>query len=138
MLGRIEVINNSFVSNRIRLIVTRDEETVLDRLIDLPALTAEDGVPVTVVPPTWPAVRGEYTVRALHYGEDGDRESQTWAHTFTRADYEDYYPDDREDPGCLAAVVKIGSLAETADAPIGIGPTYVDAPCDPTPADGSR
>ncbi|WP_277553861.1 hypothetical protein [Halobaculum limi] len=132
VLGRIEVINASFVSNRIRLLVTRDEETVLDRPVELPAMGGGDGLPMTVVPPTWPEVRGAYTVHATHYGDDGDRESRTWEHTFTRDDYDDYYPDDRDDPGCLAAVVKMGSLAESANAPIGIGPTYADDPCEPT------
>lgn len=129
VLGRIEVINSSFVANRIRIMVARDGEELLDRTLSLAALDAEEGRRGAVVEPVWSEIEGEYTVRALHQGESGERESSTWEYTFTRADYDRYYGDSHEDPGCLAAVVTVGSRSETENAAIGIGPTYMENPC---------
>jgi hypothetical protein len=129
VLGRVELINSSFVSNRIRLTIERGDETLLDRTIGLSALDAGDAGASVVVEPSWSARRAQYTVRALHVGDDGDRESSGREYTFTRDDYATYYGDDGENPGCVAAVVTVGSRSETANGPIGIGPTYVDSPC---------
>jgi hypothetical protein len=128
VLGRVEIINSSFVSNRIRLMIERGDETLLDRTIGLSAIDAGDAEASVVVEPSWSSRRAQYTVRALHVGDDGDRESSGREYTFTRDDYTTYYGDD-EDPGCVAAVVTVGSRNETENGPIGIGPTYVDAPC---------
>ncbi len=130
VLGRIEVVNFSPVANRIRLLVTRedDDETLVDRMIGLPAVDAEDGTPGTVIEPTWSEIEGKYTVRAVHYGEDGDRETEDWEYTFTRADYNRYY-DNPDDPGCIGAVVKIGSPSDTENGTIGISPTEMENPC---------
>lgn len=129
VLGQIEVINSSFVSNRIRLMVARDGEELLDRKLSLAAIDAEDGQRGVVIEPVWSETRGQYTVRALHYDESGNRESSSWEYTFTRADYDSYYADSHEDPGCLGAVVTIGSRTDTNNAAIGIGPTYMENPC---------
>jgi len=126
VLGRVDVINASFVPNRIRLMIERGDET----LFDLSAIDAGDRGASAVVEPSWPARRARYTVRALHVGDDGDRESSGREYTFTRDDYATYYGDDHEDPGCVAAVVTIGRRSETENGPIGIGPTYVAAPCE--------
>ena len=130
MLGRVQVINASFVPNRIRLTIERPGETVLDRTVGLSALDAGNRGASALVEPSWPARRARYTVRALHVGDDGDRESSGREYTFTRDDYATYYGDDHEDPGCVAAVVTIGRRSETENGPIGIGPTYVAAPCE--------
>jgi len=129
VLGRIEVVNFSPVANRIRLLVTRedDDENLLDRMITLPAFTAKNGTPGVVIEPTWSETQREYTVFAVHYGEDGDRETQDWEYTFTREDYNTYY-DDQEDPGWIGALVKIGTLTDTENGTIGISPTYMDNP----------
>ena len=129
VLGRVEIINASFVPNRIRLMVERADETVLDRTIGLSAIDAGDRGASTLVEPSWSARRARYTVRAFHVGDDGDRESSGREYTFTRGDYTTYYGDDHEDPGCIAAVVRVGSRAETENGTIGIGPTYVETPC---------
>ncbi|MFC7256198.1 hypothetical protein [Haloplanus litoreus] len=130
VLGRIEVVNFSLVANRLRLLVTRedDNENLLDRMITLPAVNAENGTPGVVIEPTWPETQGEYTVLAVHYGEDGDRETEDWEYTFTQEDYNTYY-DEQEDPGCIGAIVKIGSLTDMENGTIGIGPTYMENPC---------
>jgi hypothetical protein len=91
-------------------------------------LTGDRGAS-TLVEPSWSARRARYTVRAFHVGDDGDRESSGREYTFTRDDYATYYGDDHEDPGCIAAVVRVGSRAETENGAIGIGPTYVETPC---------
>lgn len=129
VLGRIEVINSSFAANRIRLMVARDGEELLDRTLALAAIDAEEGQRGVVIEPVWSETQGQYSVRALHYDESGDRESSSWEYTFTQADYDRYYEDSHEDPGCIGAVVTIGSRAETANAAIGIGPTYMEHPC---------
>jgi hypothetical protein len=129
VLGRVEIINTSVVPNRIRLMIERDDETLLDRTIGLSALDAGDDGASVVVEPSWSARRARYTVRALHIGDDGDRESSGREYTFTRDDYTTYYGDDHEDPGCIAAVVRVGSRAEAEEGTIGIGPTYVETPC---------
>ena len=130
VLGRIEVVNFSPVVNRIRLLVTRegDNANLLDRTITLPAINAESGTPGVVIEPTWSETQGKYTVLAVHYGEDGNRETEDWEYTFTREDYNTYY-DDQEDPGCIGAIVKIGSLTDVENGTIGIGPTYMENPC---------
>lgn len=129
VLGRIAVINSSVVPNRIRLLVVRGETELLDRTLSLPALDATDGTPGTVIEPSWPETQGEYTIHAHHIEESGERESNSWEYTFTQEDYDRYYGDKHEDPGCLGAVVTIGSLSETANAAIGISPTYMENPC---------
>lgn len=129
-LGRIQVINASHAPNRIRLLVVRDEETLLDRDLALAALDADDGTPATLIEPTWETSPGEYTVHAHHAEESGERESSSWEYTPTSRDYDRYYPDEREDPGCLGVIVTVGTLSETPNAPIGIGPTYMENPCD--------
>jgi hypothetical protein len=129
VLGRIEIINSSFVANRIRVLVTRDDETLVDQKIRLPAIDAETGTPGTVIEPSWSDTQGQYTIIAIHYDESGDRETEGREYTITGDDYNRYYADSHEDPGCIGAVVKIGSLSETENAAIGISPTYMDFPC---------
>lgn len=129
VLGSILVVNTSYDSNRIDLSVERGGESLLARTISLPSIRATEGTSAVLVEPSWPEVRGRYTVRAHHVGTDGERESDVWSHTFTREDYRRYYGDRREDPGCVGAVVTIGSLSEGSTAPIGVGPTYVEDPC---------
>mgnify|MGYP006296664025 FL=1 len=129
VLGRIEIINSSFVANRIRVLVTRDDETLVDKQIELPPIDAGTGIPGTVIDQSWSDTQGEYTIIAVHYDESGDRETKSWEYTITGADYDRYYADSQEDPGCIGAVVKIGSLSETENAAIGISPTYMDRPC---------
>lgn len=128
VLGTIEVINSATVANRIRLLVTRGEETLLDRELALPAIDAADGDPSRVIGPSWAEQRGEYTVDATHYGEDDDRETSGREYTFTGADYDAQYGDTHEDPGCVAAVVVIGSDDEE-NGEIGIGPIHAENPC---------
>jgi len=129
VLGKIAVINSSFESNRIRLLVVRGETDLLDRTLSLPAIDAANGTPGTVISPSWPETQGQYTIHAHHVGESGERESTSWEYTFTQDDYDRYYGDRDEDPGCLGAVVTIGSLSESANAAIGISPTYMEHPC---------
>jgi hypothetical protein len=129
VLGRIEVVNSSFVRNRIRLMVERDDDTLLDRKLSLAAIDAETGTRGRIIDPVWSETRGQYTLRALHYDESGNRETGDWEYTFTREDYDSYYGGSHEDPGCIGAVVKIGSRADTENAAIGIGPTYMENPC---------
>ena len=129
VLGKIEVINSSFVANRIRLMVKRTDEMLVDRKITLPGIDGENGTPATIIEPLWSEVNDEYTVSALHYDTSDNRETGSWEYTFTREDYDAYYGDSDEDPGCIGAVVKIGSLSDTENAAIGIGPTYVENPC---------
>lgn len=129
VLGRIEVINSSFVPNRIRLMVERDDETLLDRNIGLTAIDAGDGAATRLVEPMWAEVRAQYVVRALHIDDSGNRETSSREYTFSREDYDAYYGDSHEDPGCIGAVVKIGSRAETENGAIGISPTYMENPC---------
>jgi len=102
---------------------------LLDRKITLPAIDAGNGTPATIIDPLWSDINGEYTVSALHYDTSDNRETGSWDHTFTREDYDAYYDDSHEDPGCIGAVVKIGSLSDTENAAIGIGPTYMETPC---------
>jgi len=129
VLGTVEVINSATVSNRIRLLVTRGEETLLDRTFSLAAMDAADGLPSRVIEPSWSAERGEYTIRAIHYGADGDRETSGREYTFTAADYDAQYGDANEDPGCVAAVVVIGSHDDEENGEIGIGPVHSEDPC---------
>ena len=130
VLGKIEVINSSFVSNRIRLIVVRGEDNLVDRELSLSAIDAESGTRSTIIEPSWSDTRGQYTIHAHHIEESGDRESNSREYTFTEKDYDRYYGDSQEDPGCIGALVKVGSLAETENAAIGISPTYMENPCD--------
>jgi hypothetical protein len=130
VLGRIEIINFSQVRNRIRLSVVRDRETLLDEILTLSAL--DDGArrATEIIPPRWGTTPGEYTLRVVHYGADGDRETSDRAYTFSRDDYEAYYADEPADPGCIGAVVKIGSDASEQNAPISISPAMVETPCE--------
>lgn len=128
VLGRIRVVNTATVANRIRLLVTRGEETLVDQTFSLAAMDAADGDPSRVVEPTWAAQRGRYTVDAIHYGADGERETSGRAYTFTGADYDAQYGDTNEDPGCVAAVVVIGG-GDEENAEIGIGPIHAANPC---------
>lgn len=130
VLGKIEVINSSFVANRIRLMVERDDDTLIDRNISLTAINAENGTPGTIIEPVWSQTQGQYTIRALHYDESGNRETEDWEYTFTQEDYTTYYGDSHEDPGCIGALVKIGSLDNTENGAIGIGPIYTENPCE--------
>lgn len=129
VLGKIEVTNSSSVANRIHLMVQRDGEVLLNQKITLPGIDAENGTPATLIPPMWSEKKGAYTVTAIHYDTAGNRESGKYEYTFTRKDYDAYYGDDREDPGCLGAVVKIGSLSDTENAAIDIGPMDMETPC---------
>lgn len=129
VLGKIEVLNSSYVANRIRLILTRDDEELLDRTIRLAAIDAESGARGTLIEPSWSEIDGQYTVHAVHYDESGNRESSSREYTFTRADYDAYYGDSHEDPGCIGALVKIGSLSETENGVLAIGPTHMETPC---------
>jgi hypothetical protein len=137
VLGRIEVINSSFVRNRIRLMVDRDggtaaesdDETLLDRTMSLAGLDAEDGTCGRVIEGLWSETPGQYTVRAVHVDDAGNRETGDWEYTVTREDYETYYGDSNDDPGCIGAVVKVGSRAGAENAPIGIGPIAMEHPC---------
>lgn len=129
VLGKIEVINSSFVANKVRLIVTRDDDTLIDRKFSLPAIDGESGTPGIVIKPLWSETQGQYTVHAVHYDESDNRETEVWEYTFTEEDYDTYYGDSHEDPRCIGAVVKIGSLSEEENAPIGISPTYLKNPC---------
>lgn len=129
VLGTIEVINSATVANRIRLLVTRGEETLLDRTLSLPAMDGEGGDPWRVIQPAWAEQRGRYTVEAIHYGEDGERETNGRAYTFTGADYDAHYGDSHEDPGCIAAAVVIGSGDDEENGEIGIGPIHSATPC---------
>jgi hypothetical protein len=107
----------------------RGEETLLDRDLALAATDADDGTRAKLVEPTWETAPGEYTVHAHHVEESGERESGSWEYTPTRQDYDRYYPDEREDPECLGVVVTVGTLSESANAAIGIGPAYMENPC---------
>lgn len=129
VLGTIQVINASSVANRIRLLVTRGEETLLDRKLSLPAIDGEDGDPSRVIEPSWAEQRGRYAVDAIHYGTDGERETNGREYTFTGADYDAHYGDSHEDPGCIAAAVVIGSGDDEANGDIGIGPIHAENPC---------
>ena len=129
VLGKITVVNSSLVPNRIRLLVVRGETDLLDRTLSLPAIDATNGTPGTVITPSWPEKQGQYTIHAHHVAESGERESTSWEYTFTQDDYDRYYGDRNEDPGCLGAVVTIGSFSESANAAIGISPTYMETPC---------
>lgn len=106
-----------------------DDESLLDRTISLPGIDADSGTPATLIEPLWSETRAHYTVRAVHYDESGDRETGDWAYTFTGDDYDTYYGDSNEDPGCIGAVVKVGTLSESENGAIGIGPTYMTEPC---------
>ncbi|NHN41972.1 hypothetical protein G9C85_10065 [Halorubellus sp. JP-L1] len=137
VLGPIEVINSSFISNRVRIMVERDEgtrsesddESLLDRKLSLPAIDAETGTPGLRIAPSWSETQAHYTIRAVHYDGSDDRETEVWEYTFTREDYKTYYADRNEDPGCIGALVKIGSLSTAGNGAIGIGPTYMEDPC---------
>lgn len=129
VLGKIEVINSSFVSNRIRLMVERDDETLFDRNIGLTAIDAGDRAASTIIEPIWSETQGQYTVRAFHVDDSGDRETSSREYTFTRDDYNRYYGDSHRDPGCIGAIVKIGSRAETENAEIGISSIHMENPC---------
>ena len=129
VLGKIEVINLSFVPNRIRLMVERDDETLVDRKISLTAIDAGDSAAWKIIQPSWSETQTKYTILAVHYDESDNRETKDWEYTFTQEDYNTYYGESHEDPGCIGASVKIGSLAESENAPIRIGPTYMENPC---------
>lgn len=91
VLGRIEVINSSRVANRIRILVIREEETLLDRTISLSPIDSNDGAAARIIEPLWSEAPGQYTVKAIHLDESGDRESLGNEYTFTQQDYERYY-----------------------------------------------
>ena len=138
VLGKIEVINSSFVANRIRLMVERDDgtssesddENLLDRKISLPAIDTENGTPGMIIEPVWSDTQAQYTIRAVHIDESSNRETSDREYTFTQEDYKTYYGDNHEDPGCIGAIVKIGSLSDSENGAIGIGPTYMKNPCE--------
>lgn len=129
VLGTIKLVNSSRVANRIRLMVDRGEETLLDRTISLAAIDAATGTRGTRIDPSWSKTRGEYTLRALHYDDSGNRETSSREYTFTRDDYTTYYGDSHEDPGCIGAVVTIGNFEDTENGVISISPAYMDNPC---------
>lgn len=129
VLGTIEVINSATVANRIRLLVTRGEETLLDQTFSLAAMDDEEGDPSRVIEPEWAEERGKYTVGATHYGADGERETSGREYTFTGADYDALYGGTDEDPGCVAAVVVVGSGDDEENGDIGIGPIHAANPC---------
>lgn len=137
VLGKIEVVNSSFAANRIRLMVERDggttsesdDESLLDRKVSLPAIAAESGTPGLIIEPSWSETQSHYTIRAVHYDGSDNRETGVWEYTFTQEDYNTFYADNNEDPGCIGAIVKIGSLEETENGAIGIGPIYMENPC---------
>lgn len=129
ILGVIEIINFSQVRNRIRILVDRNGETLLDEKFTLEPLdTGKEGF-TEIIQPQWRMTNGRYTLRAVHYGADGDRETGDWTYTFTGDDYSSYYGDEAADPGCIGAIVKIGSDSADRNAPIGISPTRVESPC---------
>lgn len=137
VLGKVEVINSSRVRNRIRLLVDRDDGTggesdddrLVDRTISLAAIDAGTGTSVRVIQPVWSQSAGHYTIRAVHIDRSGERETSDWDSTFTQDDYETYSADTHEDPGCIGAIVTVGTRADTENAAIGIGPTYMENPC---------
>ncbi|SNZ06681.1 hypothetical protein SAMN06269185_1252 [Natronoarchaeum philippinense] len=108
--------------------VHRDGEELLDRTIEFTAADAGDKAASAIIEPLWSA-SGEYTVRARHVDESGDTEAIPQEYSFTEEDYTTYYGDSHEDPGCIGAVVTVGARDETANAQIGIGPTYLEDPC---------
>lgn len=129
VLGRVEIINSSFASNSIRIVVKRGTKTLVDRNFALEALDSEGGAGWTVIEPSWSHSQGRYTVRAAHIDESGGLESEYRSYTFTQEDYGTYYDEISEDPGCIGAAVRIGSLTDHENAPIGISPTYMETPC---------
>ncbi|MFC7141606.1 hypothetical protein ACFQMA_17420 [Halosimplex aquaticum] len=129
VLGRIEVINASFTARTVRLAVERGDETLIDRQVSLGPADAADGSAWTKIQPTWSDTQSQYRIWALHLDEEGERASTSWEYTVTRADYDTYYEDEAEDPGCIGALVKIGDFSEAEYPPIGISPTYVENPC---------
>lgn len=129
VLGKIEIVNSSLVSNKIRLIVTREDKTLVDQYIGLEAIDAEDGTASTIIEPFWSPTQSQYTLIAAHYDESGNRESETWEYTFTQKDYNRYYGDSHEDPGCIGAIVIIGNRTEKKNGAIGISPIYMEEPC---------
>lgn len=137
VLGKIEVVNSSFAANRIRLMVDldggttseSDDERLLDRKVSLPAITGERGTPGVIIEPSWSGTQAQYTIRAVHYDESDNRETEVWEYTFTQEDYNTVYADHSEDPGCIGAIVKIGSFDEPENGAIGIGPIYMENPC---------
>lgn len=129
VLGRIEIANYSFTSNRIHLYVVRGEETLLDQMISLAPIDAEDGESGRWVEPSWSKEEAEYKIIAVHYDESGNRETGGSEYTFTQADYTQYYGESHKDPGCIGAFVKIGSLTHSANTEIGIGPVNIEDPC---------
>lgn len=128
VLGKIEVVNLSFVPNRIRLTVERDSDKLIDQKIGLTAIDAGDGDAWALIKPKW-SEQSQYTVRAVHVDESGNRETTDWEYTFSREDYNTYYGDSHKDPGCIGAIVKVGTFTETENGAIGISPTYMENPC---------
>jgi hypothetical protein len=128
-LGVIEMINFSQVSNSVRVQVLRDgEEVMLDRFELAPFDAGVNGA-TRIIQPQWSMTPGRYTLDVTHYGPDGDRETNGEEYTFTSEDYESYYGAEVGDPGCIGAVVKIGSNAAERNAMIGISPTRIENPC---------
>lgn len=129
VLGKIEIINSSPKHIRIRLIVNRDEENLIDRRVSLAPSTDDKGRSATTIEQLWSKESGLYKVIAAHYDESGSRESRTWEYLFTNDDYTTYYEDSQDDPGCIGGLVKIGSLEENDSNAIGISPIYMKHPC---------
>lgn len=77
ILGKIGIINSSYVPNRIRLIVVRNDEKLIDRKISLSAIDAENGTHATIIEPSWSDTRARYSIHAHHIEGSGDRESNT-------------------------------------------------------------
>jgi hypothetical protein len=128
-LGRVEVINFSRVRNRVRVLVDRDGEDLLDETVELAPFDAGPDAATRILRPRWSPTPGRYTLQAMHYGADGDRETTGAEYTVTGEDYESFYGDGAADPGCVGAVVKVGSDASEPNATIGVSPTRVDDPC---------
>lgn len=130
VLGKIEVINSSYVPNRIRIIVERGSETLVEKDISLAGLDAEDGENWTRVEPSWSQTEAQYSVRSAHLDDSGNPETDYWEHTFSQEDYNLYYEDSQEGPGCIGAGVRIGSLSDEPNAPISVYPALLKNPCE--------
>ena len=130
ILGKIEVINSSFVSNRIRVIVERGSEVLVENNISLAGLDAEDSENWTIVDPSWSQTEAQYTVRSAHIDDSGNPETDYWEYSFSQEDYNLYYEDKQEDPGCIGVGIRIGSLSDEANAPISVHPSYMKSPCE--------
>ncbi len=129
VLGRIEVINFSQSPNRIRLLVQRGDETVFDQQLELTAAGSKDDGWWELIPPAWNKAQGLYQITATHYNSANKRESAKWTYKFSNTDYQTYYQDESDDPGCIGAIVKIGSHGTTRNEPISISPARLTNPC---------